>query len=85
MRMKQDEENMTIRCTCGHEVEYFSDSHNVTLPSYNIDFDLDGMVRCVTYLSLCNKCYDGWRKYNLVTKIMVDDWLEGRVDYDRTW
>ena len=76
-----------IQSSCGCEVESFDDLIYCAIPSVSIDYDIEKLVRCVIYLSLCKNHYEEYKNANLLllTKEKEKQWLNGEIDFKYIW
>ena len=71
---------MSIRASCGHEVQEIEDTYNIATKEWEINED--GWQKAVAYKSVCKDCYEEYKKTDAILSSEAEefDWLHSKEE-----
>jgi len=71
---------MSIRASCGHEVQEIEDTYNIATKEWEINED--GWQKAVAYKSVCKDCYEEYKKNDAILSSEAEefDWLHNKEE-----
>lgn len=71
---------MSIRASCGHEVQEIEDTYNVATKEWTINED--GWQKAIGYKSVCKDCYTNYKSTDSILESEAEefDWVTNKEE-----
>lgn len=71
---------MSIRASCGHEVQEIEDTYNIATKEW--DINEEGWCKAIAYKSVCKDCYEDYKKNDAILESEAEefDWLTSKKE-----